>query len=254
MAKRKFVAGMACRQLIDEVIERRVPLTLTNKDGEMWQVHKAYFLHRDGDRLLIAQPVPDSNDGRLEPAAGQVVAVSFKKGYNKCLFVTCIIRSESIRDENDQIVPALSLRMPQQVEKVQRRAYNRAAVPADLDVTVTLTPVNGKGSVVNGWLSNLSAGGMGVLVNEDAGQQLREDQQFLAKFTPLPGQSEIGVQVRLRHTQAADRNNLYLLGLQIMGLEMSEEGRHIVRQIARIVGIYERRQPIGQHSDLRAGR
>lgn len=250
MTKRKFVAGMACRQLIDDVIGRRVPLTLTNKDGDAWQVYKAYFLQRDGERLFISQPMPDSGDGGLEPAAGQVVAVSFKKGYNKCLFVTCIIRAESIRDETGQIVPVLSLRMPQQVEKVQRRAFNRADVPADLEVAVTLTPTGDGGETVEGWLSNISAGGLAVLVKEDTGRTLREDQQFKAKFTPMPGQGEIEVQVRLRHTESANRDNLYLLGLQMMGLEMSEEGRHTVRQIARIVGMYERRQPIGQHSDL----
>jgi len=250
--KRRFAVGTECRHLLDEACARRLPVTLTNKEADNWQVYKAHFLCRRGDRLLTSQPTPDTAPCHLEPAPGQVVAMSFKKGYNKCVFVTTIIRPENIELTPGEYTPALAVRLPQQIEKIQRRAFNRATVPVDLEVPVTMVPVEetDRPETLFGRLENLSAGGLGVIMSKNDGDKLTVGRQFLIRFIPLPQQQPLEVQARLRHVVPAAQPDRVMTGWQILGLEMTDEGRRRLRRIGRIVGVYERHQPLSRHTDL----
>lgn len=248
MPARKFVAGNESRELIDEAIERHLPITLTNRHGDVWQVYKSHFVRRHANLLTIALPTPDVADCHMEPAIGQEVAVTFKKGYNKCLFVTRIVRQETIELEPGIFMPAISLFMPQQIEKIQRRAFNRAMVPATLDVPVTLRAQNPQAtpSSFTGRLHDLSAGGAGVLVSKETAAQLKENQPFLMAFTPLADQDPIQLPTRMRHIVPEESSDQHMAGFQLMGLELTEEGRHLLRRLGRIVSVYERQNQFSE--------
>ncbi len=249
MRNRKFAVGQECRELLQQAAEKRVPMTLTRRVDNTWQVYKTQFLAIQGNRLLFSEPIPDENVCPMELASGQVVAIAFKKGYNKCLFTTRVVGQEQYELESGELVPGMKVFAPQQIEKIQRRTYNRAEVPESEEVLVTMTRENGKSW--QGKLFNLSAGGIGVVVTNDQQPELGENEIHQVSFKPMADQRPIEVEVRFRHADMIEGTDRVMLGFQLLGLEATEEGRQVIRRIGRIVSVYERKNELGKHQDLR---
>lgn len=252
MPKRKFAMGQECHDLLNWAIEKHVPVTITtrNSDSEEWHVYKAQMLDTHDRRLFLSEPVPDTGSSPLEGAVGQEIAVTFKKGYNKCLFVSRLAGRKNITLDSGTDVSTLACYRPEQLEKIQRRAFNRAEPPADQTVIVTFRLIEGddKKSVYQGELANLSAGGLGVYTNASCIPPLQEDQQVYMQFVPLPGQEPICVEARFRHATVDKDKGKAILGFQILGLEVNEQSRATMRRIGRIVQLYERRKPIADQN------
>ena len=245
MRKRKFVIGKECTNLLETALLKRLPLTITNKDVENnWQVYKSHILSIQGRRMVIAMPSPHTNSAPMEPAQGQEIAATFKKGYNKCLFVTRIISQGRTELEPGNFIPSVTLYMPEQVEKIQRRAYERTDVPKGEPIPVTFWSTSESDQKFHGQLLNLSAGGIGVSAAGDQVPRFIDDQQCQVQFVPLPGQEPILALARFRHVGDPDENDSARLGFQFIALEATEEGRNLLRRIGRVVTIYDRRSQI----------
>lgn len=256
ITRRRFVIGQECRKLIENAAKRCISLTLTNRRDNAWEVHKANFLSLQANKLVISQPIPDSHTGPMEPSPGQEVAITFKKGYNKCLFMTRVIGQEQHELELGVNVPALVVYCPEQLEKIQRRSYNRVEPPADRQIAVTFVKHDDDevASQYQGNLANLSAGGMAIWANKQCLENIQEGEIYQLDFTPLDGQSPIVVQGRLRYAMpqdSGDNADELQLGFQFIGLEMTEQGRSMIRRIGRVVSVYQRQQPIATHRELR---
>ena len=254
MDNRKFAVGVECRNLLQEAAQKHLPLTLTNKQNNCWQVYKSTFIAVQSNRLVLALPVADSADSRIEPATGQEVALTFKKGYHKCLFVTRVIGRENHELDAGISMPVMTVFCPQQIEKIQRRAYNRAAAPAGEPVLVDFWPSAADGAVNpprwQAHLTDLSAGGLGLSMPKNELPAIQEGDQLELEFLPLPDQEPLRLQGRFRHaTDMPDGRNA-LLGFQLLGLEISEEGRMLLRRISRIVNVYQRQEPLARHPNM----
>lgn len=238
MRNRKFVVGLECRKLLEQAVLKQTPMTITRRVDDTWQVFKAQFLRMQGNLMLFSQPVPDDPSAHLELTPGQVVSVAFKKGYNKCLFNTRVVGQEQYEWEDGQTVPAMKVFIPQQIEKIQRRTYNRAPAPSGAPVIVDFW--RNEKDRWQGKLYNLSAGGIGLTMPVDSVPELVENEQLSISFVPLENQGSIEAIVRFRHVEECPDTGSAHIGLQLMGLEASEEGRQLVRRIGRIVSVYER--------------
>lgn len=251
MAKRRFVNGLECRNLLSQAVQKRTPVTLTNNVDSLWRVYKSHFLSLRGNHLVLSQPIPDEADCHLEPGAGQELAVSFKKGYNKYLFLTKVIKADQYELEPGNSIPVINVYAPDHVEKVQRRVYNRADVPHDNPVTVTFRRSRADSGDTQSWqgqLSNLSAGGLAVQMKAADVPKLPDNEQVTMQFIPLPGHDEIQLEARYRHSTESTETGLSIVGFQIIGLEVSQQGQAMLRRIARVVGVYQRRLPMSKQS------
>jgi len=246
MSNRKFVVGAEHKSLLSQAADKHLPVTITTRQDRNWQVYKSNFFCLQANRLVFSHPVPDANDCHMELAPGQEVAVTFKKGYYKFLFTTRAISQEQYELDPGVFVPAIVVLLPERVEKIQRRAYNRVAVPKDLSpVKVTFARyAEDDGQPAESWegaLSDLSAGGVSVVIDASIVSHLQVDEQFELCFTPLAAQDELSLSVRFRHTTNIPGSDQQVLGFQIIGLEIDEEGLGTLRQIARVVSVYKRR-------------
>ena len=250
MPKRKFVVGLECKRLLEEAVAKHLPVTLTYKcaDSNTWQVFKSNFISLQAGRVVISLPMPDQGDCHMEPALAQEIAITFKKGYNKCLFVTRILTRDRTELEPGIYIPIMTLGRPEQIEKIQRRAYNRVSIPTDERVPVQFwltesspeTPYEGR-------LVNLSAGGLGVAVPVQELPNLIEGEQFIVQFVPFEGHEPLCLNTRYRHaTDPAPAADESVLGFQILGLEINEEGRQLLRRLSRVVGVFQRRNELTQ--------
>jgi hypothetical protein len=159
--------------------------------------------------------------------------------------------------------------VPDRLGVVQRRSYFRVNVPESLKVNVVLWhrgskllpkdamrdwPLTKPGHYFQGRLVDISAGGAQVMVplqidSPTAGEPKMEDfrkGQFIGlRFTPMPYETPLMFSAQIRNIlPAADQKSIFL-GLQIVGLEASPEGREV---LSRLVDVVERYHQINQSS------
>jgi c-di-GMP-binding flagellar brake protein YcgR len=253
MTKRKYIVGIEAKDLLSQVTEKRIPVTITAKDEANWQVYKSSFLAVQANRVILTQPVPDTFDADTHLTDGQEVAVSFKKGYYKHLLVSRVIAHEDYELDRGVSTPVIVVLIPDKIERIQRRAYNRGMVPDGQTVTATFKRISGApGSTPSheGLLTDVSAGGLGMRMPEADLTDLCEGEQFTLRFVPLPDHDLIEVNVRLRHITRDPDDPQCTLGFQIIGMEISEEGRATLRRIGRVVSLYQRQEKNAKQADL----
>ena len=186
----------------------------------------------------------------------QPVGISFKYGYGKFLFDTTVKSLEPSTDPetNRERGGTIVLALPDKIEVIQRRSYFRVDVPVSLHVKVLLWHRTGRrghtdpkddtsletNNCCQGRLMDISAGGAQVIVpnQNDAGKANFKKGQFISmRFTPLPYETPLILSAQIRNVlPTADEQNASL-GLQIVGLEASLEGREV---LTRLIGIVEK--------------
>jgi len=82
----------------------------------------------------------------------------------------------------------------------------------------------------------------------------QENCSCYVQFFPLPDQDPLLLQARFRYVSQVDSPRQHQVGFQFVGLEADEKGRNLLRRIARVVGVYQRRNKmadIHSHSSRR---
>jgi len=150
------------------------------------------------------------------------------------------------------------LALPDRIEIVQRRSYFRVDVPKSLKVNVllwhrglnrvpepvTCEPDEGQGTRDEGqnyWqgrLVDISAGGAQIAVDTAQKPDLKKGQFIGLTFTPMPYEKPLILDAQIRNIlPTADGKNI-CLGLQIVGLEASPEGRGVLQRLCNVVERY----------------
>jgi len=186
----------------------------------------------------------------------QPVGMNFKHAYGKFVFDTVVVGLEPSSD------PAaggtIVLAAPERIGVIQRRSYFRVNVPPSLKVNVVIWHRTGRRTgnekthtYFEGRLMDISAGGAQVIVPlkraaEDAQSgaagesDFRKGQFMGVRFTPMPYETPLMFNAQIRNVlPTADRTGL-CVGLQIVGLEASEEGREMLSRLAGVVDHYHK--------------
>ena len=161
----------------------------------------------------------------------------------------CIRDRSTDPDSGGQII----LNLPDRIEIVQRRNYFRVDVPKSLKVNVVIWHRHHKSEDMHkppenywqGKLVDISAGGLQVAIDVETSPDFRDKQFVGLRFTPLPYEQPLMFNAQIRNiVPSADEKNI-CLGMQIVGLEASPEGRQMLQ---RLCGVVERYHQINQSS------
>ena len=160
------------------------------------------------------------------------------------------------------------LAVPDRVEVVRRRSYFRVNVPSSLKVSVMLwhrcytdnggsnEPSSHRENAVDntkmpperywqGKLVDISAGGAQIVVDTAEKPDFRKNQFIGLRFTPMPYETPLMCSAQVRGIlPTADDKNI-CLGLQMVGLEASVEGRDILQRLCNVVEQYHRMNQSG---------
>lgn len=225
-----------------------------------WHVAKVLLAELGADRFSIQSVHLEKKPHPINLQINQPVGISFKYEYGKFIFDTTVVDLEPSADSMNG--GKIVLAVPDRVEVVQRRSYFRVNVPESLKVNVVLwhrsqkdlpegqTPalscISHTHKYYQGRLADISAGGAQIIVDTEpqaAGESAAQEPEFKkgqfvgVRFTPLPYEMPLMFNAQIRNVlPAADSKGIYL-GLQIVGLESSREGRQV---LSRIVGVVER--------------
>ena len=253
--------GVDREKILQIAIDTEVPAIMSYLSRDKWHVAKILLTKLDGDRLSVESTI-SRKQRPINIRVDQPVGISFKHGYGKFVFDTTVkalepsINPETCRDRGGTIV----LAFPDKVEVIQRRSYFRVSVPESLNVKVLLWHRSGKrgaaepkhdttGEMHNccqGRLMDISAGGAQVILpnQNDAGKANFKKGQFISmRFTPLPYETPLVLSAQIRNVLPTADDQSASLGLQIVGLEASSEGREV---LTRLIGIVERYYQINQ--------
>ncbi len=193
-----------------------------------------------------------------EPAfvPGQCVSLTFRRGHRKCMCVCLFVRIDESMPEQ-----GMWLKWPEEVLAVQRRAYFRAPVPADLDVSVRLwrggrtkrrLVAIGQWPSVMGVLTDCSAGGMRMDIDAIDDPHIPMGEPVAVEFAPLREVGQICLDANFRYTLPLSPGKV-ALGLQFVGLESSAPGRQMLLVLGQVSAEYlkrgRREQEHGRHGE-----
>jgi len=262
MSEIVMLQGSESQAVLQAVVQSQSPAIMSYLSKDKWHVAKVVM------KQLAVGATPE-NAGRLYVegyhSAGkphpiniridQPVGMNFKHAYGKFVFDTAVIGLEPSSDP--EAGGTIVLAAPERVGVIQRRSYFRVNVPPTLKVNVVIWHRTGK-RVGNekthvyyeGHLMDISAGGAQVIMplkGSEAGSvgaatenDFRKGQFMGVRFTPMPYEQPLMFNAQIRNVlPPADRSGL-CIGLQIVGLEASEEGREMLSRLAGVVDHYHK--------------
>jgi len=241
MSATQTIARERQDQILEDAVRSELPLVLTHNGNDGWRTYKAAFGAGQGAAKGILVKVTRTGIDAEEklPVPGDVLGVTFRIGHKKCMFNTVLV---SVGRTKEGFL--WTIRRPEQLQQLQRRAYERAVLPPGTVVAVRFwRDVAGDNAVADtrdvrhGQLEDISAGGMRIKVADSNDVQL--DQTYRCVFTPRPGKPSLVLDAVLRHREAADRGRASL-GFQFVGLETTQDGLRLLDRLVRSVNHFQR--------------
>ncbi|NLW83849.1 MAG: PilZ domain-containing protein [Phycisphaerae bacterium] len=170
------------------------------------------------------------------------VGLCIQHEHSKFIFETTVIEAPG-----DECPWDIGLEMPDKIEKLPRRAYEREPIPAGMTVRAFFWHRGHKNNSEQppkedywqGTLYNLSAGGAMIRVEQEQRDFFSLGQLVGVQFTPMSYQKPLLLEGHVRHLQALNSENALLVGVEFLGLEASPEGREILHRLLEVVDAYE---------------
>jgi len=243
MGREAILRGAEPREILQSLIEKRVPAIMSYLSRRKWHVAKVLLTNLGADRLDV-QILSREKPQPINIKIGQPVGISLKHGYGKVVFEASVIAFEPSLGAGGG--GTIVMEVPDRLEVVQRRNYFRVKVPDSLKVNMLLwhrrQKVDGGHTAPNfywqGRLVDLSAGGAQVAVDAAPKPDFKTGQFVGLRFTPMPYEKPLVLNAQIRSVLPTANNENVCLGLQMVGLEASDEGRQTLRRLCRVVERY----------------
>ncbi len=245
--KHRDLSPEEARDIVVDAAVRNTPAALTCEREESWRNYPSRFLGVRGSELWLEYPPAQAGLDTPDLRVGQLLGVAFKQRHYKYIACSSIADIGMFEPDEGEKVYGVRIDWPERMQRLQRRAFNRAIVPADRPAFVSLW----EGGVANeppeplranlvytGQLVDFSAGGFRVrlLDARDGGFQVGD--LFGAILTFAGASQHLRVDAEFRHAQT-DEFGL-TMGMQFAGLTQTARGREVLQHIIRIAAEYHR--------------
>jgi hypothetical protein len=246
--------GAEPRKILQSVIEEEIPAIMSYLSKGKWHVAKILLKCLGANRLNV-QVMHTGKPHPVNIQLNQPIGVSLKYRYGKIVFDATVEGFEQSGKTGAEII----LTVPDRVEIIERRSYFRVNVPRSLKVNVTLwhrRHQQGRRKPPDKYwqskLIDISAGGLQLAVNSSQKPDFRKGQFVTMRFTPLPYEQPIMFNAQIRNTLPTANGDGVCMGMQIVGLEASAEGRQTLKRLCDIVEQYfQINQSSAKQQDLR---
>jgi hypothetical protein len=253
MSEIAVLQGHESQSVLQAVVDSQETAIMSYLSRDKWHVAKVVMRDLVANRLYVEGCRSSRKPHPINIRVNQPVGMNFKHAYGKFVFDTMVVGLEPAThpDSGGTIV----LAVPDQIGVIQRRSYFRVSVPDSLKVNVVLwhrkSGTHAEEAAHNyyeGRLVDISAGGAQIAIPLKSGQDDRpggagetdfHKGQFVGvRFTPMPYETPLMFNAQIRNVLPTADRSAYCLGLQIVGLEASEEGRHVLSRLATVVERY----------------
>lgn len=235
--------GAEPREILQTVIDESATAIMSYLSKGKWHVAKVLLTELGANRVKV-RISPRKKPHPINIQVDQPVGVSLKYGYGKFIFESKVVGFEPSQDTSSG--GTVLLAVPDRIEIVQRRSYFRVEVPNSLKVQVLFWhrgQPSEKGQVPSenyyqGKLVDISAGGAQIALDTGQKPDFRPGQFIAMRFTPLPYETPLLFDCQIRNILPTVDDRNICLGLQIVGLEASPEGREILQRLCNVVEQY----------------
>jgi c-di-GMP-binding flagellar brake protein YcgR len=230
-------------ELLKLAAAQETQAVMTHLSRGKWHMTKVALLHITAVNIQVDITQKEKHHP-ININIDQPVGISFKHDYCKYLFESTVTGFEpSVNAKSGGIIV---VSMPDRIDRIQRRNYYRVAVPENLNVRVLFwhRGYSDEAKAVplddywQGNLVDISAGGLQICVGLDQRPNFREGQLVGVQFTPMPYEQPIQLEAQVRHMAPTADNAALCLGLQVIGLEATAEGREMLQRVCEVVKTY----------------
>ncbi len=254
MSEIVMLEGHESQSVLQTVVEGRTPAIMSYLSKDKWHVAKVLMKDLVDGKLCVEGCRPAKRPHPLNIRVDQPVGVNFKHAYGKFVFDTTVLALEPSSDP--EAGGTIVLAMPDRLGVVQRRSYFRVNVPQSLKVSVVIwhrtsqrhTKKEAARTYFEGRLMDISAGGAQLTMplkdtaeNPETAMsesEFRKGQFIGVRFTPMPYETPLMFNAQIRNILPTADGSAMCLGLQIVGLEASDEGREVLSRLAAVVDRY----------------
>ena len=239
------------QRLLRVVCEDKIPIYISHLSGQRWHIARAVVVGIT-EKYFDVEIGPQRLSWQVCLQQGQSVGITFKYsfdgGYGRFVLGTTVAEVRQREDYSG----ALTLMMPDEIDVIQRRSFERVRPPEGVNIDVNVWSrnflrVGGQSGpprrveVSQSWtgrLVDISAGGMAVAISHSQGPAFEAGQFVRLKFIPIPGETPLAFSAYVKTvSQTADGGSL-CLGLATVGLEASSEGRLVLQRLCNVVEQY----------------
>lgn len=236
------------RQSVEGAAGRQLPVTVSVHVEGRWENLRSRLLASREDRLLLQWPDAGEDRPPHEFVPGEKIGLSFKLKHYKHLSTAIVAGGAEADLGNGTPVPALSVCWPVRMQRLQRRAFERADVPPGRIVRASFwlggcdcEPTGAPDGVPvwSGRVANISAGGLQLLTDAEAAEAVEPGDIVGLHVVFGAGDDVVHADAQFRHADPADGQ--WRLGFQFLGLGQTRNGRHALQLISNRVSEFQRR-------------
>ncbi len=235
--------GAEPRKILETVINSGLPAIMTYLSKGKWHVSKMVLTEVGANRFVM-EASPRKEPYPINVNMGQSIGMSIKYDYGKFVFESTVI--DLMAGERPGSSGRIAVLLPPKITVVSRRSYFRVTIPTELHVDAMLwhrkcsddSSVSEPENCSRGRLMDISAGGAQVVVGAAKELSFSKGQFVGVKFTPTPYDKPLMFTAQIRNVLPTADNHNYCLGLQIVGLEASNEGLVTLKRLCNVVESY----------------
>lgn len=211
--------------------------------------HKSRFIGQTPHELIIEAIPTEASLVDILINDRSPILITLKSAETKIACTTIISGKIDAYQLSDGVsVPALVLKIPQDIKEVQQRRNNyRVNILPDSHVSLGLWRISERAQLqdlpmkaqeLEAQIRNLSVGGVGVLV--DATGTLRISLEDRLRIELTFQTQVLLMEGRIKAIVQQPSGEQLLVGIEFTGLQQNMEGRKILAQLTNIVGILQR--------------
>ena len=247
------------QRLLQAVCDENIPIFVSYLSARKWQIARAKITDV-AQRCFKVKITPQRVTMPVMLQPEQTVGISFKYGFESAVSGARFVFGAEVAavgsTGSPQVEPAagmgsVSLSMPEEVDVIQRRNFERIMTPEKMDVAVSVWSRNflegGRGTpaaeVSQSWtgrLVDISAGGLAVAISLSQGPVLETGQFVNLKFVPLPNETPLAFNAYIKSVSQTAAGDSVCVGLEMVGLEASAEGRLVLQRLCNVVEQYSK--------------
>ncbi len=249
----QYLNNWQINDVVRESVKRHVPITITIRSDNRWVNFRSRAIASNNEHLWLELPIAEKDVAPHEFAPAEKIGLSFKLKHHKHITTVRVVGIRQMKLEDGCEVPVLAVCLPMRMQRLQRRAFERAVVPQNRIARISFW-LGGRESepvgpseempVWFGRVKNLSAGGFQVRSETEVIENLEIGDTVGLHLSFGAGDDPIYADAQLRHIELAGGE--LLLGFQFVGLAHTVQGREALGILSKKVGEFHR---IAAHGD-----
>lgn len=235
--------GAEPREILEAIIKNQTPAIMSYLSKGKWHVAKM-ILTKIGANRFFMEASPRKKPYPININVGQSMGLSIKYGYGKFVFESTVM--DLLAGSQPGSSGEIAILIPPKINVISRRSYFRVTIPDELHVDAMFWHRRCSDSereteaaiCSHGRLIDISAGGAQLVASAAKGFDFNKGQFIGVKFIPMPYDKPLIFTAQIRNILPTADGNNYCLGLQIVGLEASDEGMGMLRRLCNVVENY----------------